>query len=64
MKMFLTPLPMVYTFRNGFVLQEYVLMLMTSTKETNFLLLSYFNKVIDTINSVKLFLNFITDTQW
>ena len=30
---FLTPLPMVYTFHNLFVLQEYVLMLMTSTIE-------------------------------
>ena len=30
---FLTPLPMVYPFHNLFVLQEYVLMLMTSTIE-------------------------------
>ena len=30
MEMFLAPLPMVYTFRNLFVLREYVLMLMTS----------------------------------
>ena len=36
MDMFLAPLPMVYTFRNLFVLKEYVLMLMTSTIETNF----------------------------
>ena len=28
-------LPMVYTFHNLFVLQEYVLMLMNSTIETN-----------------------------
>ena len=56
--MFLAPLPMVYTFCNLFVLQEYVLMLMTSTIETNFLLLSYINKVIDTISSLKLFSKF------
>ena len=55
---FLAPLPMMYTFRNLFVLQEYVLILMTSTKETNLL-----KQVIDTINSVKLFLNVITETQ-
>ena len=36
MEMFLAPLPMVYTFRNLFVLQEYVLILMTSTIQTNF----------------------------
>ena len=62
-EMFLAPLPMVYTFRNLFVLQEYVLMLMTSTTETKFWILSYLNKVIVTINSVKFFLSFITDTQ-
>ena len=33
MEMLLSPLPMVYTFRNLFILQEYVLMLMTSTTE-------------------------------
>ena len=33
------------------------------TTETNFCLLSYKNKAIDTINFVKLFLNFLTDTQ-
>ena len=32
MEMFLTPHPMVYTFHNLFVLQEYVHMLMPSTK--------------------------------
>ena len=32
----LRPLPMVYIFRNLIVLQEFVLMLMTSTIETNF----------------------------
>ena len=64
MEMFLAPLHMVYTFRNVFVLQEYVLMMMTSTIETNFRLQSYKNEVIDTINSVKFFfLNFITDIQ-
>ena len=36
---------MVYTFRNLFVLQEYALMLMTSTKVIR-------NKIIDTINFV------------
>ena len=36
LEMFLAPLPMVYTFRNLFVLQEYVPILMTSTIETNF----------------------------
>ena len=39
MEMFLASLPMVYTFRNIFVLQEYVLISMTSTIETNFRLL-------------------------
>ena len=39
-------------------------MLMTLTTETNFWLLSYNDKVIDTINFLKFFfLNFITDTQ-
>ena len=33
--------PMVYIFRSLLVLEEYVLMLVTSTKENNFLLLSY-----------------------
>ena len=55
METFLAPLPMVYTFRNLFILQEYVLMLVNSTKETNFGLLSYKNNVIDTIYFVKLF---------
>ena len=36
MKMFLAPLPMVYIFRNLFVLRECVQMLMTSTTETYF----------------------------
>ena len=34
--LFFAPIPMVYTFRNVFVLREYVLMLMTSTTETSF----------------------------
>ena len=34
METFLAPLPMVYTFHNSFDLQQYVLMLMTSTIET------------------------------
>ena len=41
MEMFLAPLPLVYKFRNLFVLQEYILMLMTSSIETILLLLSY-----------------------
>ena len=41
MEMFLSPLPMVFIFFSLFVLQYYVLMLMTSTKETYFKLLSY-----------------------
>ena len=36
MEMFLAPLPMVYIFLSLFVLQECVLMLMTSTTETYF----------------------------
>ena len=36
MEMFLAPLPMVYTFRDFFVLQEYIHMLMISTTETHF----------------------------
>ena len=35
-EMFLAPLPTVYTFRILFVLQDYALMLMTSTTETHF----------------------------
>ena len=31
MEVLVAALPMVYTFRNLFILQEYVLMLMTST---------------------------------
>ena len=58
MEMFLAPLPMAYTFHNLFVCER-----MTLTTETIFCLLSYLNKVIDTINAVKKFLNFITDTQ-
>ena len=36
MEILLAPLPMVYTFRNLFVLQVYVLLLMTSRTETHF----------------------------
>ena len=32
----LAPLPIVYTFRNVFVLREYVLIVMTSITETDF----------------------------
>ena len=35
--MFFPPLPRMYTFRNSFILQEYVLKLMTSTTKTFFL---------------------------
>ena len=38
MEMFLAPLPMVYLFRNLFVLQKCVLMLMALTIETHFLI--------------------------
>ena len=41
MEMFLAPLPIVYVFRSLFVLREYALMLVTSTIETNFLLIRY-----------------------
>ena len=41
--------------------RQFVLMLMTSTTETHFWHID--NKVISTINFVKLFLNFITDSQ-
>ena len=63
MEMFLALLPMVYTFLSLFVLLECVLMLMTSTTETYFLLLNYLNKVIDIIKFEKHFLNSTTDTQ-
>ena len=47
---------MVYIkFRSLYDLQEYVLMLVTSTIETNFWLLRYQNKVIDIINFSKPF---------
>ena len=63
MEMVLAPIPIVYAFRNLFVLREYVLMLMTSTTETKFCHLSYKNKFVDTITIVKIFLNFTTDTR-
>ena len=59
----LAPLPMVYIFLSLFVLLECVLMLMTSTKETYFELLSYQNNVIYIIKFEKHFLNSTTDTQ-
>ena len=54
-EMFLAPLPIVCTFRNFFVLQEYVLMLMTSTTKTN----CYLNQVL----CKTFFLYCIIDTQ-
>ena len=51
-----TPLPMVYIFLNLFVLLEYVLMLVTSTTETNFVCC-----VIKTMLSISY--NSTTDTQ-
>ena len=64
METFLAPLTKVYTFRNLFVLDEYVVMLVNSTTATNFLLLSYLNKVFDSINYVKfVYINFIIDIQ-
>ena len=61
--MFLALLPVVYIFLSLYVLLECVLMLMTSTVETYFQLLSYQNKVIDIIKFEKRFLNSTTDTQ-
>ena len=52
-----------HIFLSLFVLLEYVLMLMTSTTETYFLLISYKKKVIDIIKFEKHFLNSTTDTQ-
>ena len=63
MEMLLATRYMVYTFRNLFVLREYDLTLVTSKIGTNFYFLSYKNKVIDTINFVKIYPNIITDTQ-
>ena len=40
-EMFLAPLPMVYMFHGLYVLRECVIMLMTSTTETYFWLISY-----------------------
>ena len=57
------PLPMVYIFHSLFVLLEYVLMSVNSIIETNFGLLSYSNKDIAILNSVKHILNHTTDTQ-
>ena len=62
MEMFLAFLPIMYIFLSLFVLLESVLMLMTSTIETYFSLLSYQNNVID-IKFEKHFLNSTTDTQ-
>ena len=62
MEMFLSRLPMVYIFLSLFVLLECVLMLMTSTTETYFELLSYLNKVTDNIKFEKHFLKSTTDT--
>ena len=39
---FLASLPMVYTFRNLFILREFVLMLVTSTKKPFFFILIMF----------------------
>ena len=55
MRMSLAPLPLVYAFRNLFVLQEFDLVLMTLTIENKFLTSKLLNKVIDTTDSVKLF---------
>ena len=63
MEMFLTLLPMVYIFLSLFVLLENFLMLMTSTTETYFSLLSNKNKVIDIMKFEKHFLNSTIDTQ-
>ena len=63
MEMFLVPLSIVHIFFSLFVLLECVLMLMTSTTEIYFQLLSYKNKVIDIIKFEKHFLNSTADTQ-
>ena len=49
----LAPLLIVYNLHNLFVLQEYVIMLVTSTREIGVCLLSYFNNSIDIIHFVK-----------
>ena len=63
MEMFLAPLHMVYTFRNVFVLHEYVLMMMTSTIEKK--LTSKLQKRGYRFHKLckVFFLNFITDIQ-
>ena len=53
-------LPIVYTFRNLFILLEYVQMLMTSTEETQFLTTKLSKQGFQ---YHKRFVNFITDTQ-
>ena len=62
-EMFLVSFPMVYTFRNLLVLQECVLMLMTSTIEINFLTSKLLNQGYRYHKLCKAFLNFVTDTQ-
>ena len=63
-EMILAPVSMVYAFRNLFVLQEYVLMLMTSTTETHFLTSKLLKQGYQHHKLRKaFFLNFITDTQ-
>ena len=55
------PLPIVCIFCSLFILQEYALMLLTSTAETDFFISKLLNKAINIINFVKHFLNSITD---
>ena len=62
MEMFLALLPIVYIFLSLFVLLECVLMMMTSTTESNFFVCITY-KVIDIIKFEKHFLNSTTDTQ-
>ena len=60
MEMFLGPFPMEYTFLNSFDLQEYVLVLMTSTAETHvwllFSLLKRLHMVIIPLKDIEIFL--------
>ena len=63
MEMFLAPLPMMYAFRNLLVLQQYVLMLMTSKIEQIFNFYVTKNQGYRDHKQIKFFRNFITDIQ-
>ena len=59
--MFLAPFPLCVYLAAYSILQEYALMLLTSTAETDFFISKLLNKAIKIINFVKHFLNSITD---